>query len=60
MKVKDLIKELKKQNQDLNVVVFNGEFWNTIEEIEIGEFDLLYNSEYYQNNKGKTKALYLV
>jgi len=58
MKAKQLIDLLKKCNQDLDIVIFNGEFWNDIENISEGNFDEEMG-EYYDNPKGKKKRLYL-
>jgi hypothetical protein len=58
MKVKELVDILKKFDQNLKVVVFNGEFDNEVTNVEIKPYDYK-DGEYYDDPEGKTKAVSL-
>jgi hypothetical protein len=56
MKVKDIIEKLKDFDPDEKVIVFNGEFCNEVETMKLINCDE-FNGEFYENDKGKTKAI---
>jgi hypothetical protein len=56
VKVKEVIEKLKNFDPEEKVIVFNGEFCNEVEKMELINCDDL-NGEFYENDKGKTKAI---
>ena len=57
MKVKDLIEKLKTFDGELDVVVFNGEFENEVEYVELDKFTIESIGEYYRNKNGNKNAI---
>ena len=53
MKAKELIEKLKKVNQETEIVLFNGEFWDIANKVEEGKFKD-YDGEIYEEEDGDT------
>jgi len=62
MNVKELIEKLKEFDPEQKVAVFNGEFCNEVENVELHSFSSPSGddcSELYEDDEGKLKLVYI-